>query len=172
MASKPRLEFAGAIYHGISRGTYRKPIFEDGAGVAFEKTLFEACAKCGWRLRACVLRRWKQIKAVTPLVLLASGCVGYPPCTLALSFVESQSQSAWALLLRRTWPEARTPASSCHLYFFTAPYGQPLPPGTRNAATQPGGRHALAARNLWHLLQCLSRWARACFSVPRQKPRD
>ena len=32
---------------------------------------------------------------------MASGCVGYPPCTLALSFVESQLQSAWALLLDR-----------------------------------------------------------------------
>ena len=28
----------------------------------------------------------------------------------------SQSQSAWALLLRRAWPEAKTPAPSCHLY--------------------------------------------------------
>ncbi len=34
----------------------------------------------------------------------------------------SQSQSAWALLLGRAWPEAKTPAPSCHLYLFTAPY--------------------------------------------------
>ena len=39
MARKPRLEFAGAIYHVISRGNYRKELFEDSAG-AFEKTLF------------------------------------------------------------------------------------------------------------------------------------
>jgi len=55
MARKPRLEFAGAIYHVISRGNYRKPLFEDGAGVAFEKVLFEACAKCGWRFHAYVI---------------------------------------------------------------------------------------------------------------------
>jgi REP element-mobilizing transposase RayT len=55
MARKPRLEFAGALYHVISRGNYRKPIFAQGGGAAFEKTLFEACAKCGWRLHAYVI---------------------------------------------------------------------------------------------------------------------
>jgi REP element-mobilizing transposase RayT len=55
MARKPRLEFPGAIYHIISRGNYRKPLFEDGAGPAFEKALFEACAKCGWLLHAYVI---------------------------------------------------------------------------------------------------------------------
>jgi len=29
MARKPRLEFEGAIYHVISRGNYRKPLFEE-----------------------------------------------------------------------------------------------------------------------------------------------
>ena len=55
MARKPRLEFAGAIYHVISRGNYRKALFEGGAGEAFEKTLFEVCVKCGWRLHAYVI---------------------------------------------------------------------------------------------------------------------
>jgi len=55
MARKPRLEFAGAIYHVISRGNYRKALFEGGAAGAFEKALFEACAKCGWRLHAYVV---------------------------------------------------------------------------------------------------------------------
>lgn len=55
MARKPRLEFAGAIYHVISRGNYRKPLFEGGAGPAFEKTLFETCEKCGWLLHAYVI---------------------------------------------------------------------------------------------------------------------
>lgn len=54
MARKPRLEFPGAIYHVISRGNYRMPIFEEGGGAAFEKALFQACAKCGWRLHAYV----------------------------------------------------------------------------------------------------------------------
>jgi putative transposase len=39
MARKPRMEFAGALYHVISRGNYRKPIFEAGGGEAFERTL-------------------------------------------------------------------------------------------------------------------------------------
>jgi len=55
MARKPRLEFPGAIYHVISRGNYRKPLFEDGAGPAFEKALFQACGKCGWQLHAYVI---------------------------------------------------------------------------------------------------------------------
>ena len=55
MARKPRLEFPGAIYHVISRGNYRKPIFEGGGGPAFEKALFQACEKCGWLLHAYVI---------------------------------------------------------------------------------------------------------------------
>jgi putative transposase len=55
MARKPRLEFAGGIYHVISRGNYRKELFEDGSARAFEKTLFEACPKCGCLLHAYVI---------------------------------------------------------------------------------------------------------------------
>lgn len=39
----------------ISRGNYRKDVFEGRAAEAFEKTLFEACEKCGWRLHAYVI---------------------------------------------------------------------------------------------------------------------
>jgi putative transposase len=56
MARRPRLEFDGAIYHIISRGNYRKALFEQGSTAAsFEKTLFEACGKCGWVLHAYVV---------------------------------------------------------------------------------------------------------------------
>ena len=55
MARKPRLEFAGAIYHVLSRGNYRKELFDDGSARLFEKTLFEATAKCGWLLHAYVI---------------------------------------------------------------------------------------------------------------------
>jgi len=55
MARKPRLEFAGARYHVISRGNYRKDVFEGRAAEAFEKALFEACEKCQWRLHAYVI---------------------------------------------------------------------------------------------------------------------
>jgi putative transposase len=57
MARKPRLDFAGAIYHVLSRGNYRKDLFEEGGAVLFEQTLFQACAKCGWLLHAYVIMR-------------------------------------------------------------------------------------------------------------------
>ena len=55
MARKPRLEFAGAVYHVMSRGNYRKDVFAGRSAEAFEKALFEACGKCGWRLHAYVI---------------------------------------------------------------------------------------------------------------------
>ena len=55
MSRRPRLEFAGAIYHVLSRGNYRKELFEDGGARLFGKTLFEASAKCGWLLHAYVI---------------------------------------------------------------------------------------------------------------------
>jgi len=46
------VEFEGALYHVISRGNYRKDLFDGGAAGSFERTLFEACEKCGWLLHA------------------------------------------------------------------------------------------------------------------------
>ena len=45
-ARKPRLVFAGAIYHVLSRGNYRKELFDDDSATLFDKTLFQASAKC------------------------------------------------------------------------------------------------------------------------------
>ena len=56
MARKPRLVFAGAIYHVLSRGNYRKELFDDSSARLFEKTLLEAAAKCGWLLHAYVIK--------------------------------------------------------------------------------------------------------------------
>jgi putative transposase len=55
MARKPKLEFAGAIYHVLSRGNNRKELFDEGSARLFEETLFEAAAKCGWLLHASVI---------------------------------------------------------------------------------------------------------------------
>lgn len=56
MARKQRIEYPGAVYHVISRGNYRKELFvDDGAGASFENTLFEAVARCGWKLHAYVI---------------------------------------------------------------------------------------------------------------------
>jgi len=56
MARKLRVEYSGAIYHVMSRGDRREPIFTDDADRGrFVETLAEACAKTGWRVYACVL---------------------------------------------------------------------------------------------------------------------
>ncbi|MEO0795942.1 MAG: transposase [Verrucomicrobiota bacterium] len=56
MPRAPRIEFPGARYHVINRGNYRQDLFtKHKTGAAFEKTLFEACERFGWRLHAYVL---------------------------------------------------------------------------------------------------------------------
>lgn len=56
MPRKQRIEFAGATYHIISRGNYRKDLFTVGkSGEAFEKALFETVQRCGWELYAYVI---------------------------------------------------------------------------------------------------------------------
>lgn len=56
MPRKQRIEFAGACYHIISRGNYRKDLFEEeGTARAFEKTIFEAALRCGWKIPAYVI---------------------------------------------------------------------------------------------------------------------
>lgn len=56
MARPPRIEYAGAVYHVLNRGNYRRDIFAvSGSGVSFEQTLFEACERFGWSLHAYVL---------------------------------------------------------------------------------------------------------------------
>lgn len=58
MPRKLRLEFAGACYHVINRGNYRRDVFAPkGAAEAFERCLFEACGKFDWRLHAYVVMR-------------------------------------------------------------------------------------------------------------------
>jgi REP element-mobilizing transposase RayT len=58
VARKLRLEFAGACYHVINRGNYRRDVFAPkGAAAAFEKCLFEVCEWTGWRLHAFVIMR-------------------------------------------------------------------------------------------------------------------
>jgi len=52
------LEYAGACYHVINRGNYRRDLFAGkGAAESFQRCLFEAAARCGWRLHAFVIMR-------------------------------------------------------------------------------------------------------------------
>lgn len=56
MPRKPRIEYAGAIYHILNRGNYRHDIFNVvGSADAFERVLFDACPRFGWRLFAYVI---------------------------------------------------------------------------------------------------------------------
>jgi putative transposase len=75
MARKLRLEFPGACYHVINRGNYRADVFRtEGAKVAFEACLFQACAKSGWVLHAFVImRNHYHLALETPEGNLAAG---------------------------------------------------------------------------------------------------
>lgn len=55
--SRPwRIEFAGACYHVINRGNYRRELFNGtGAAEAFERTLDEAAQRFGWAVHAYVV---------------------------------------------------------------------------------------------------------------------
>lgn len=58
MPRKLRLEFAGACYHVINRGNYRRDLFAGkGAAESFQTCLFEACESFRWRLHAFVIMR-------------------------------------------------------------------------------------------------------------------
>ncbi|MEO7797020.1 MAG: transposase [Opitutaceae bacterium] len=58
MARKLRLEYAGACYHVLNRGNYRRDLFAGkGAAESFEACLFETSARFGWRLHAFVIMR-------------------------------------------------------------------------------------------------------------------
>lgn len=51
-----RVEFAGACYHVINRGNYRRNLFTaKGAAEAFERTLGEAAERFHWRIHAYVV---------------------------------------------------------------------------------------------------------------------
>jgi putative transposase len=53
MPRKQRIEYAGAVYHVVSRGNYRKELFLKGKTVeSFEKCLFETVDRCGWQVHA------------------------------------------------------------------------------------------------------------------------
>ena len=56
MARKPRLEYAGAIYHMMSRGNHNEKVFRTDADRAcFFSTLGTVCGRTGWKIHAYVL---------------------------------------------------------------------------------------------------------------------
>jgi len=56
MPRKPRIEYAGAVYHVLNRGNYQEDVFcVLDSGRLFERTLVECCERFGWRLHAYVI---------------------------------------------------------------------------------------------------------------------
>jgi putative transposase len=58
MPRAPRVEFAGAMYHVMSRGDKMEPIFvDDKDRLVFLQTLGEVCEKSGWRVHTFTFMR-------------------------------------------------------------------------------------------------------------------
>ena len=75
MPRKLRVEYAGACYHVINRGNYRRDLFAGkGAAESFQACLFEAGARFGWRLHAfVVMRNHFHLAVETPEPNLSDG---------------------------------------------------------------------------------------------------
>lgn len=75
MARPLRLEYAGAIYHVMSRGDRQEAIFlDDEDRDRFLKTLGEACAKAGWEVHAyCLMGNHFHLVMETPQPTLVAG---------------------------------------------------------------------------------------------------
>jgi putative transposase len=75
MARKLRLEYEGAIYHVMSRGDRREPIFKDDADrKCFLETLSECCDKCDWEVHAfCLMSNHFHLVVETPKANLVAG---------------------------------------------------------------------------------------------------
>ena len=78
MPRKQRIEYAGAVYHVISRGNYRKDLFTVGnSGKAFEKAIFEVVERCRWELYAYVIlsnHYHIAVKTVEPNLVVGMKC--------------------------------------------------------------------------------------------------
>ena len=75
MARQLRVEYAGAIYHVMSRGDRQESIFWDEEDRRrFLKTLGEACEKAGWQVHAyCLMGNHFHLVLETPQPTLVAG---------------------------------------------------------------------------------------------------
>jgi len=75
MPRQPRIEYPGAIYHVMSRGDRREPIFLDDVDRQdFLKTLAEACQKTGFQVHAyCLMNNHYHLVVETPRGNLVAG---------------------------------------------------------------------------------------------------
>lgn len=75
MPRQKRVEYAGAMYHVMSRGNRGEAIFLDDVDRHdFVKTLAEACQKTGWQVHAyCLMRNHYHLVLETPNANLVAG---------------------------------------------------------------------------------------------------
>lgn len=75
MARKLRVEYEGAIYHIVSRGSGKKDVFRDaGDRKTFLNALGETCEKTGWRIHAyCLMNNHFHLCLQTPQANLVAG---------------------------------------------------------------------------------------------------
>jgi putative transposase len=75
MPRKLRIQYAGAMYHVMSRGDRREEIFLDDIDRQdFIKTLAEACQKTGWQVHAyCLMPNHYHLVLETPEPNLVAG---------------------------------------------------------------------------------------------------
>ena len=75
MARKLRVQYPGAVYHVMSRGDRREPIFNDDQDrLLFLETLGEACAKTDWQIHAwCLMSNHFHLVSETPRGNLVPG---------------------------------------------------------------------------------------------------
>jgi putative transposase len=75
MARKLRVQYPGAIYHVMSRGDRREPIFRDEVDQRrFLETLGEACVKTGWQVHSyCLMLNHFHLVVETPKANLVAG---------------------------------------------------------------------------------------------------
>ena len=75
MARKLRVQYPGAIYHVMSRGDRREPIFKDDLDRRrFLETLAQTCAKTSWQVHAyCLMENHFHLVVETPRANLVAG---------------------------------------------------------------------------------------------------
>ncbi len=75
MGRQLRIEYAGAIYHVMSRGDRREQIFlDDEDRWRFLRTLGEACGRAGWQVHAyCLMGNHFHLVLETPQPTLVAG---------------------------------------------------------------------------------------------------
>ena len=75
VARKLRLQYAGAVYHVMSRGDHREPVFlEEEDHRIFVSTLGESCVKTDWQIHAyCLMSNHFHLVLETPKANLADG---------------------------------------------------------------------------------------------------